>query len=86
MGVHGPWQRVCVIRVRKVEDDVITQQGVVGVAIANCQVADAQAVAILIHDHGDQADLFHSVEFRAVITCTWAKVVHHRPVELNGDH
>jgi hypothetical protein len=53
MGVHGPWQRVCVIRVRKVEDDVITQQGVVGVAIANRQVADAQAVAILIHDHGD---------------------------------
>ena len=90
MGIHGPWQSVCVIRVRKVKDDMITPRCVIGSAIADRQIANAEAVAILIHDHGDQANLALSLgasnSERSSLSRGPSKVVHHRPEEFNGDH
>ena len=86
VSVHGSWQSVCVVGVRKMKDDVVTPEGVIRAAVTGCQVANTEAVTVFVHDHSDQANLLHPVELRAVIIVTWTKVVHHRPEEFNGDH
>ena len=68
------------------KDDVVAPKGVIRAAMTGCEVANTEAVTVLVHHHSDHTNLLHPVKFRAVIIFTWTKVVHNRPEEFNGHH